>query len=87
MAHTRGWRRAHRAYSRCHRSYACRGYGGEQAAVEHIHAEFLRNHAGAVRVNEQELLDLPQLTQVMALSAESAPRCCGWIGPLVIALR
>jgi len=39
---------------------------GEQATVEHIHVEFLRNYLGAVRVNEQELLNLPQLAQVLA---------------------
>jgi hypothetical protein len=42
------------------------GLRGEQATVEHVHAEFLRNYAGAVRVNDQELLNLPQLAKVAA---------------------
>jgi hypothetical protein len=42
------------------------GIEGELAAVEHIHAEFLRTYAGAVRISEEELLNLPQLAHVLA---------------------
>jgi DUF218 domain len=38
---------------------------GEVAEVEKTHADFLRVYAGALRVNEQELLNLPQLVAVM----------------------
>jgi hypothetical protein len=37
---------------------------GYLAEVERTHAEFLRTHAGAVRVNRDELLGLPQLGPV-----------------------
>ena len=39
---------------------------GELATVEHIHTEFLRNCAGAPWINEQQLLNLPQLARVAA---------------------
>ena len=49
------------------RSYMCLlKIRGEQVDVEHVHAEFLRNYAGAVRIDEQELLNLPQLSPVVA---------------------
>jgi len=41
------------------------GIQGEVAEVEQTHAEFLRVHARAVRVNAQELLNLPQLRPVI----------------------
>jgi DUF218 domain len=53
---------------------------GEQAAVEHVHAEFLRKYAGAVRIDEQELLNLPQLAPVVAAERgiSGALLCVDW---------
>jgi hypothetical protein len=48
------------------RTYMCvLGIHGEVAEVEHTHAEFLRVHARAVRIDAQELVNLPQLRQVI----------------------
>jgi hypothetical protein len=41
------------------------GIHGELAEVEHTHAEFLRVHARATRVNAQELVNLPHLRPVL----------------------
>ena len=41
------------------------GIRGEVAEVEHTHAEFLRVHARAVRIDAQELVNLPQLRRVI----------------------
>jgi len=41
------------------------GIHGEIAEVEQTHAEFLRVHARATRINAQELVNLPQLRPVL----------------------
>jgi len=56
---------------KCMRMLATRG---DIAKVEHIHTEFLRLHARALRVHEQELLNLPQLRTVVNAEVRHQPR-------------